>query len=293
MKIMAAVDGSLPAQRAVEVWGRWFGRGGHAVTVLNVTPPVTPSASKKDVSLTEALRDSARLMTADYARRLKTAGVRSARGMVLESIDVAGAVLDEARREKARLVVVGARGLSTFKAFLLGSVSQRVLDHSTQAVMVARGRGRSGAFKAVAALDEGPAGLRALRFLTALGLPAGSEVTLLHVVDAPLAGWMPEVTGVYGGGYGAMVGVPPGPRGDLEKRGRRVLEKGARLFGKGIKVKTRLAWGPTAPRILRESGGKDLVVMGRRGRSVLDRFLLGSVSHTVALHSPASVLVAP
>ena len=52
--------------------------------------------------------------------------------------DPAAAILDEADKEGADLIVMGTRGLSTAERWLLGSVSTKVLHHAHCSVLVAR-----------------------------------------------------------------------------------------------------------------------------------------------------------
>ena len=60
----------------------------------------------------------------------------------------------------------------------------------------------------------------------------------------------------------------------------------AKVTGKVIVEKS-----APAPAILKHARRGDVIVLGSRGLTGLDRFMLGSVSHTVKLHAPASVLV--
>jgi nucleotide-binding universal stress UspA family protein len=61
----------------------------------------------------------------------------------------------------------------------------------------------------------------------------------------------------------------------------------------GLKVTEALAFGHEADEILKAAKRTraDLVVLGSRGLTGLRKFLLGSVSQTVARHAPCSVLV--
>lgn len=49
--------------------------------------------------------------------------------------------------------------------------------------------------------------------------------------------------------------------------------------------------GAAAPVILKHARRGDVIMLGSRGLTGLDRFMLGSVSHSVTLHAPTSVLV--
>jgi nucleotide-binding universal stress UspA family protein len=52
--------------------------------------------------------------------------------------DVTVVSVDEAEQEHADLIVVGMRGLSTVKGWMLGSVSSRVMHHAPCNVLVVR-----------------------------------------------------------------------------------------------------------------------------------------------------------
>lgn len=71
-------------------------------------------------------------------------------------------------------------------------------------------------------------------------------------------------------------------------KAREVVEKG------GLKPQTRVEVGASpADNIVKyaEESKTDLIVMGRRGMTGLDRFLVGSVAGRVVSHAPCSVLV--
>jgi nucleotide-binding universal stress UspA family protein len=73
-----------------------------------------------------------------------------------------------------------------------------------------------------------------------------------------------------------------------------MIERMGRLFRKlGLAVDLVFATGSPAEEILRaaERHRADLIVMGSKGLTGLDRYLLGSVSRKVARHAPCSVLV--
>ena len=68
---------------------------------------------------------------------------------------------------------------------------------------------------------------------------------------------------------------------------------GRRLRDLGIEAALAEPVGEPAPEIERvaEEGGYDTVVVGSRGLSGLERFLVGSVSEHVATHAHATVVV--
>jgi nucleotide-binding universal stress UspA family protein len=115
--------------------------------------------------------------------------------------------------------------------------------------------------------------------------PAGSEVELATAIDP----WPPV------GGEGWA--LPPDYYDDVV----RALREGAdtvlvaareRLGGcDGLSVTTKVLEGSPAHSVVEEAErwGADLVVVGSHGYGAIKRFLLGSVSHSIAMHAPCSV----
>ena len=78
----------------------------------------------------------------------------------------------------------------------------------------------------------------------------------------------------------------------LEQQAKRVSTE-----TKGFLATTQLAGkviverGAAATAILKHARRGDVIMLGSRGLTGLDRFMLGSVSHSVSLHAPTSVLI--
>jgi nucleotide-binding universal stress UspA family protein len=87
---------------------------------------------------------------------------------------------------------------------------------------------------------------------------------------------------------------PPGYQEQVMKEGKSLLDLAVkRAKEAGVKVAGSVEDGHPAEIILdlSESEGIDLVVLGRRGISGLERFLLGGVSSSVVSHSKRDVLI--
>jgi nucleotide-binding universal stress UspA family protein len=81
---------------------------------------------------------------------------------------------------------------------------------------------------------------------------------------------------------------------DLREVAESVLARESRALGdEGIDVTTHAREGDPAEVIIdvAQEEGADLIVVGARGLSGLQRFLLGSVSSKLSHHAPASVMV--
>jgi nucleotide-binding universal stress UspA family protein len=81
---------------------------------------------------------------------------------------------------------------------------------------------------------------------------------------------------------------------DLRQAAEGVLTRaGRQLEDQGVDFEAHAVEGDPAQAILEvaEEQSADLVVVGARGQSALQRFLLGSVSSKLSHHSPVSVMV--
>lgn len=142
--IAVAVDGSPASQEALD-WAQALAKlSGAALTIVGVVPPparsVTPTGEIVE-SPSEERRYLPELLSR-YADDARHAGVRSVSHVVLT-----GPVVDELLTFHAEqhpdLMILGARGLSTARRVLLGSVSDSVVHHAKGTVLIARASGRA------------------------------------------------------------------------------------------------------------------------------------------------------
>jgi nucleotide-binding universal stress UspA family protein len=97
-----------------------------------------------------------------------------------------GAIIAEARRRRAGVIVVGSRGLGFARRLMLGSVSRGVIRRAGCPVLVVKGRRRR-MKRLVLATDGSPNASRALGFLLArFEPPAGARVKVVRVLEPVL-----------------------------------------------------------------------------------------------------------
>lgn len=144
MKVLLAVDGSPCSEAAIRsVAERPWPAGSEVevVTVVHTSMPLIPDPTLTGVGMywssLEEDRQNAPTRVEAAQHRLADALGTTVTGAVLEG-DPSHAIVDEARRWHADLVVVGSHGHGVVKQVALGSVSQRVAAHAPCSVEIVR-----------------------------------------------------------------------------------------------------------------------------------------------------------
>jgi nucleotide-binding universal stress UspA family protein len=201
---------------------------------------------------------------------------------------LAVSVVTLAEESGADLIVVGARGLSAVKGWLLGSVSTAVVHHAPCPVLVVKGRS-PGLRKAILAVDGSPDSMTAVQFFASLALERSLAIRLVGVAEPPhLPIAAPELLGT------PLQSALEELRQARQLRLDGVLSKLVAELGPRVAdIGHRAIFGHPAEEIVAAAGeaGVDLVVVGARGLGTVKRLALGSVSERVLHQAPCSVLV--
>jgi nucleotide-binding universal stress UspA family protein len=284
MKLLLAIDGSAASRTALdEIIARPW-PGGTKIEVLHVVEPTHLWTTS--VTAEELTRRSTELLTGAVAR-LRTAGLE-AESVMLDG-DPKRVILDRAAHADADLVMVGSHG-SAAARFLLGNVAAAVVRYAPCSVEIVRGPVRAGARKVLLAADGSAGSEAAARSIAGRPWPAGSEVRVLGVVElvvSSVALIEPPFM------QSAQVEVL---RGEAMKRAEDAVASACGIVAATCaNVSQSISVLLDGPRqvILDEAAqwGADLIVLGSHGHQGMDRFLLGSVSETVATHAHCSVEV--
>jgi nucleotide-binding universal stress UspA family protein len=293
MRILVAVDGSVPALDAVRMVARLVDPATDCVALYY--SPRELRARMPDGSQS-IIGGAAAAVFAD-ARDLLPPDVAAGAELFQDDRAAAVGILDNAADWKADMVVVGARGHGSLQR-LLGSVSRAVVHGADLPVLVVR---------------SSPAGDRGLKVLVchhpasaaavakAVGhihWPAGTEGRVIGVAESLLAGPLPAwIEKRVRDPDTAAIAKAWQDEHDTE-----VAELTGRLtaFASGLPAMFReaapiVAQGNPGEKIIDEAkrAGTDLVVLGRTPTDALSRWLLGSTSEAVLTHSAASVLIVP
>jgi nucleotide-binding universal stress UspA family protein len=140
MRVLLAVDGSEPATRAARFVARLAAASVEKphVTLLTVDEPLLRSVA---VELGAQAAERYHAENAKYALRsakgvLKRAGVDFEERMLVG--DPAETIIQVARTSRSGQIVMGSHGRSAFRSLFLGSVTIKVLTHSTLPVTITR-----------------------------------------------------------------------------------------------------------------------------------------------------------
>lgn len=305
MHILLATDGSSHSQAAVAILKRIPFPPSSALTVLTVVEQ-SHLLNVTGVDISNEDRETLdRLWSLQHheAERVlaREAAHFEATGWTVHTIRRAGHVshqiLEAANQLGVDLVVVGARGLSGIKRFLLGSVSQKVVKHAPCSVLIAKSPSQDdtatddGAaappvetdsrLRILVAYDGSPSAQAAVKVLASLLLREHAEVTVttvlrlmtyyrIDILQHLSAAWQEETRAA---------------QAELETTAQALRE--ATPY-----VATQLREGANPSQeiltAVRECNA-DLIVLGRKGKSGIERFLLGSVANRMADYAPCSV----
>lgn len=188
-------------------------------------------------------------------------------------------ILDSASNLAADLIVIGARGRSRLSEVVLGSVSHRVLLHSSRPTLIVRGAART-VQRVLVAIEDRDDADRVVRWLTQHPFAAPVELCVVHAVapigiNEPYAA--PEINAWWE---------------DVQRYAEELVQSTAgKLANSHYIVNTKVVQGNPVAVIEQEAKDMDLVVVTSHGRKGISRFLLGSVSHAIVHHVTCPVLV--
>ena len=134
--ISVAVDGSHPAELAVELGTSLAKALGGVLTLVTVIPP-SPRVGPEG-SATESERAHHAHLVEELRGRL-TDHLKDVRFEIYEG-SPADRLLEHTETHPSEILVVGSRGLSRTQRVLLGSVSQALVNHASVPVLVVRDR---------------------------------------------------------------------------------------------------------------------------------------------------------
>lgn len=300
MNILIATDGSEDAGYALDFMLRFPFPKDSKMTVLSVVadiPMLPAELDALDETQYEALNlankrlaDDAKELVACESKRLQKDGW-SCETMVGNGNPV-DEILRVADEIDADLIVLGSHGTGLAKRFLLGSVSDRVLEYANCSVLIVKKKagegvpqaiepGTNAPYRIMLAYDKSDVSQEALDLCSSLPLEANSQINVVYV--------MPLITAY---------------RQDVRQHINSIwLQKKQIMQGELDKAVKSLQWAtPNVVTELREAesvsneilvaaeqAGSDLIMFGCKDRSAIKNLLHGSITRRMARHAEYTV----
>jgi nucleotide-binding universal stress UspA family protein len=299
MKILLATDGSDHADTALDFLLRFPFPDDTSIVLLTVidkrvfvdaeSVELTQEQSEALHAVHNTVREEAQAYLDAAAQRVGARGWAATTR--LSSGDIAEEILLAAEAAQVDLVAVGSHGHSPIGRFRLGSIATRVLTYSPYSVLIVKppvtGHSlpdRTGhPWRVLLAYDDSEPARKALELCASL--PLGSQDTVEVVTVLTL------ITGFRQDIYQHL-----SPVWQQKKIAAKAALDGAvvKLHGRVHGVTSQLREGASSSHEIieaAEASGSNLVVLGSRGKSILQRLLQGSLTGNVARHAPCAVLV--
>ena len=288
-KILLATDGSPEAVLATRTAIEMAEETGSEMGVVHVeeVPVLAHSYAGREAEAGEATR--ARKWLEEHVGKIEEAG-----GNVAESHLRLGRpahqIVRLSEEIEAGLVVIGNQGLSAFRRFLMGSVSEMVMRYASCPVYVVRGGAGEERLpsRVLLATDGSTRSEAAAGVAAEFSEKLGSELHLVHVEIVPSVFAMPDVKT-------EDIDYDDTLPENIEREGRQRLENqvGQVEEAGGVVAKSFLRAGDPSREIvnLAERLDAGAIIIGSRSFGALERALLGSVPENVVRHAPCPVMV--
>ncbi len=283
MKIVAGVDWSDEAFAAVEQLGLLYKPDEvllvHGVDLGVFQSPLMAGAANLQGydEFRGAMIDAGR-QAVERGRTVLPADIPSVRTKS-EPQHAAAFILDNASALKADLIVVGTHDHSRLAELLVGSVSHHVLLHSHIPTLIVKGKAKP-VVRVLLAIEGRDDAARVQSWLTAHPFRSPVALTILSIVPS-LTMVEPDI----------MAGYQTWSEEHKRQAEHLVAEAAKSLAGAQFTVTTQVRSGDPVTAVCEAATGYDLLVVGSHGRTGVDRFLLGSVSHGIVHKAGCSVLV--
>lgn len=139
LKILVPVDGSDVSYRALDAALFLSEKLGSKITTIHVmenVPTLHIQSQKILDELLEAHKNESQKILDQCSSNAAQKGI-TINTNLLEG-DPASTILDFSQREKYEVIIIGRRGMGHFRELVLGSVSSKVLHHSSCPVLLIR-----------------------------------------------------------------------------------------------------------------------------------------------------------
>jgi nucleotide-binding universal stress UspA family protein len=279
MKVLLAVDGSPGSQSAERVLSQFPFETPPIVRIVHVVPVpeldmLTGGVSEAVAALIDQSRADGEIVLNEAADRCRAWAERVETALL--DGHVAREILLDSETWKPDVIAVGARGLGMFPRVLLGSVSDRLVNHAHCSVLTVHEAGEDYRLhRILIADDNSPAAQNAVQRFASLPLGAVRSVKLLRAL--PGCNFEPE--------SGVLDQAKESARSQLAQTARKFENVTPQV---STVVKESVDYATTILETAR-ADQTQLIVMGSQGHGAWERFTIGSVSLHVVRHAPCPV----
>lgn len=150
-KVLVAVDGSEPSNRAidyaVEISTKWGARLIVLVVVPKTTIPVFPDQGMGSSSILaygelaryeERMKEVYQNVLNDALTKVKSKNKELEAEGILKEGRPSSTIVDVAEKNGVDLIVIGSRGVGGITGWILGSTSRKVVDSCTKPILVVK-----------------------------------------------------------------------------------------------------------------------------------------------------------
>jgi nucleotide-binding universal stress UspA family protein len=287
LRVLIALDDSRPAEAAIETVVKFpWPDATRLRGVVALRAGYFDSQSKAlNAALEASLQDAAASARTALSTRWSNAEV------VAINKAPTDAILGEARELRADVIALGWRGHGTFFRLLAGSVARAVAARAGSSILVVRTAPKT-VRRFVVGFDDSPNARRAVNLLSRLRPERGSRAVLVNVMDLIK---LPR------NASRLPASVRSNLRGDLVALNKERYEQAQRALETAASQLKRTGWtteeeirkGPPLEGLLAAAKAHraDILVVGARATSGIERMLLGSVSQGALNSSPKPVLL--
>lgn len=277
--IVVGIDGSAPADAALDWAADDAARRGRVLRIVTVHPPwaaeLPVDSAEDDTALTE-LHEA---LLADRAARVRG----RAPGLEVTTAHLTGAVVERLRTESesADELVLGSRGVGGFAGLTLGSVGLALAGHARSPVVLVRRAARGGTGEVVVGYDGSADAEAALDYAVEQAVARGARLRAVYAQRTPALGTLAP-------SYGPLLAEA------IQDETAEIRQRLATWQDKqgGAEVIESIVPGHPVPVLADASRAADLVVVGSRGLGGFTAAVLGSTSHGVIhrAHCPVAVV---
>lgn len=295
MRIVCAVDGSEHARWGIQTLEALAEREPEQVVLLHVIDKPTIQTKRSKVLPTErqaldAMEKAGELLLreAEHSARIALGQAatdpRTRLHRVMAYGPPASTIAKQAKRWNADLILIGSRGLSDIKGFLLGSISRQVAAMAPCSVLVVKQPCRR-LQRVTLAVDDSKQSRAAAVFLRSRILPESATVTVFSSAESPVT----DLAARYLSESQLAALTKP-----VMARATSLVTSLRDAFIKaGYAATTKVQMDHVIDAIVKyvEADQSELLVVGSRTLTKTERIHLGSASESLLRHAPCSILI--